>query len=223
MPVPSLFAALVLPLLLALPAAAQDRPEEPPLEPDRLARGVAASAMMALPLVDGQGRSLGHIRDVLLQARDSHLAGVIALPPGDAPDGPRPVVIPWSAVRLGEGAVRVDVPEGAGLDAFALPADGVAPLPGQGRTLGNLIGDYAVLRGGVGFGTVRDVVFDPADGVLIAVVVEPAGRFGSGRAAAYPYDAAAWTPEAGVYALPYGEGEVADHPPFDLDGARGSD
>lgn len=227
--------ALLLPLLLAqalgtVPGAAQDPPAAAPLDEARLKQGVAASRLMDLPLVDGRGRTLGRIADVVLEARDGHFAGLIAAVPDTPSPSASPVsvperlTIPWRAVTLADGAVTVDAPEGVGLAAYApMAGDTALPVPGHGWTLGNLIGDYAVLRGGIGFGTVRDVVFDPADGALIAVVVDPAARFNTGKAAAYPYRAAAWTPEAGVYSLPYGEGELAAHPPFDYDSLNGAD
>lgn len=220
----------LLPLLLlaAAPAGASDRPAAAAaLDEARLRQGVAASTLRDLPLVDGRGHALGRIADVLLKAGEARFAGlVVAVPGGAGPPAPERLIVPWQAVSLGDGAVAVEAPDGAGLSAYAAPAEGQdLPDSGQGWTLGNLIGDYAVLRGGIGFGTVRDVVFDPADGTLIAVVVDPVGRFASGAAAAaaYPYQATAWTPEAGVYALPQGEDDLAAHPPLDYTILRGAE
>lgn len=211
-----LLPVLALVLAAASPAVSQD---------DRqlsLQGSVAASQVMGLPVQDAQGQDVGRVVDLALDQQEGRVAAVIAEIPQVANDQPSHLTVPWQDATLAGNAVELPVPL-AEADAYrpVQPSGPVAsgqedvPETGLAWKLTNLIDDYAVLRGGVGYGNVRDMLFDPQDGRIEAVVVVPATRLGAeAPATAHRFDPEAWTPQTGVYSLPQAEEDVAEMPPF---------
>lgn len=75
-----------------------------------------------------------------------------------------------------------------------------------------LIGDSALLRGGRGYGTVSDLVFDRT-GKIVAVLVDRNVGTGGGTFGYPYYGTTGWTPGTGRYALPFDSLDTAGGAP----------
>jgi hypothetical protein len=81
-----------------------------------------------------------------------------------------------------------------------------------------LMGDYAMLAGGVGYGYVDDLIVSKA-GDLEAVVIRPDVTYGRYAPYAYPYYGYSfgWEPGLGYYGLPYTTADIDGLEPFDYE------
>ncbi len=187
---------------------------------------MAASRMIDMPVLDATGKTIGRIVNFALGTDHQRFDAAVVEAPGLGGSAPSHLVVPWQDISV--TADHVQVPVGNG-DAQAYAPFQPEPIIDAeerpdaqlGWRLTNLIGDYAVLRGGVGYGEVQDVLVDAETGAISALVVQPAGRFGTGQPAAYPFVAEAWTPKTGTYALPHDANEVAEQAPFDYESLGG--
>lgn len=95
---------------------------------------------------------------------------------------------------------------------FPLPLNGSEDKKSQGEEflLSKVLGDYARLQTGAGYGLVKDVVFSQQGRLLAVLVARDASRGGGTLAFSYPGRTGRWSPSAGYYGLPYVTGDEAD-------------
>jgi sporulation protein YlmC with PRC-barrel domain len=201
-------------LLTAGPAAAQT-PAPPaktdgapglvdPFSHDMLYRGWRSRQIAGQRVTGRDGADLGTVRDLVVDA-DGRLAALV-VEGGGIPGVPDAVYrVPWSGVDTTPGregvAVAVSRAELPTLGLFP-GSEGVATLPREFRA-SEVVGDYARLQTGYGFGVVTDVVFG-SDGRMLAVLVSRDAAAGGGAYAfAYPAAPSRWDPAATYYGLPY--------------------
>ena len=149
-------------------------------------------------------REIGVVRDLIMDA-DGRLAALV-IEGGGVVGLPEAVYrIPWSNVNLtsGEEGVFVDLSSGQRPQYGLFPGtEGVATLPREFR-LTEVIGDYARLQTGYGFGYVNDVVLSQ-EGRTIAVLVSRDAQAGGGTFAfAFPGTTGLWDPGLSYYGLPF--------------------
>ncbi|KJS45878.1 MAG: hypothetical protein VR70_00085 [Rhodospirillaceae bacterium BRH_c57] len=178
---------------------------------------VSASRMIDMPVIDATGKTIGRIVNFAMDPDHQRFDAAVVEAPGLGEAAPSHLVIPWQDITLTADHIRVPVGDSDAQTYAPFQPDPVIaaderPDSQLGWRLSNLVGNYAVLRGGVGYGEVQDVLVDVGTGALSTLVVQPAGRFGTGEPAAYPFVAEAWTPETGTYALPHTADEIAGAP-----------
>jgi hypothetical protein len=100
-------------------------------------------------------------------------------------------------------SVAVDLSTGQWPQYGLFPGtDGVMTLPREFR-LTEVLGDYARLQTGYGYGYVTDVVFS-GDGRMIAVLISRDAAAGGGTFAfPYPGTTGPWDPALSYYGLPF--------------------
>lgn len=149
------------------------------------------------------GRVVGRVRDLILDADGRAAALVVA---GRGANAPSEALyrVPWSGVGLtpGQDGVEADLDGEASGYALFPGTEGVPTLPREFR-MSELLGDYARLQSGYGFGMVTDGVF-ASDGRLAAVLVTRDGVAGGGTMAfPFPGTAGPWDPGMTYYGLPH--------------------
>lgn len=175
------------------------------LSPDLLYKGWRAQQLLGQAVMRKGGDRVGTVRDLIIDA-DGRLAAVV-MEGGGALGIPEAVYrIPWDEVDLtaGQEGIRTGLGENSEKPQYGLfpGTEGVPTVPREFR-LTELLGDYARLQTGYGYGYVSDVVFDKS-GRLIAVLVGRDVASGGGTYAfPYPGTTGRWDPEASYYGLPF--------------------
>lgn len=213
---PVRFAALAAAALCALPlpSLAGGGPATGPnltgqvssLDPDLLYQGWRARPLLEQTArAKNDGRTIGTVRDLVIDGDGRATALVIeGGGPADLPEALYRV--PWAEVDFtpGEDGVTVDVAGGGERSRYALfpGSEGVATLPREFR-LNEILGDYARLQSGYGFGVVTDAVFT-RDGRMSAVLVTRDVSAGGGTTAfAFRGLSGPWDPGWSYYGLPF--------------------
>lgn len=176
------------------------------------------------------GAEIGDIENILI-GEDGRIVSVVAEVGGFIDIGDSHISVPWEDVTVAEDGEEISVPvdqdnmERYSLFGesgyFSMPEGMVAEQVSDELQTGprvwkatELIGDYAVLDGDVtAYGYVDDLIFDE-QGMLMAVVVDPAVANGL---YAYPYYGYGYGFHPGntYYRLPYAGEEVEIVTPFD--------
>ena len=174
------------------------------LAPDRFYEGWCSQQLIGQQALRGGGDAVGIIRDLIVDA-DGRLAAVLVAGGGalDIPDAL--YRIPWTEIDLtpGQKGVTIDLSAGKMPHYVLFPGtEGVSTLPREFR-LTEVLGDYARLQTGYGYGYVTDVVFDRS-GRLIAVLISRDAASGGGTFAfPFPGTVGPWDPGASYYGLPF--------------------
>lgn len=175
------------------------------LAPDELYQGWRARQLIGQQVSRKGGETIGIVRDLIIDG-DGRLAALMMEGGGTLGIPDAVYRIPWSEVDLtpGRDGVAADLADGGGKPQYGLfpGSEGVPTLPREFR-LTEILGDYARLQTGHGYGYVTDAVFEK-DGRLIAVLVSRDKASGGGTYAfAFPGDPGRWDPGASYYGLPF--------------------
>lgn len=187
--------------------------------------GWRASQLLASSIVSkDDGRPLGQVRNILIDA-DGRIAAVI-MEGGGSLQLPQAVYrLPWQDIEMTPGKRGVAIaPSGIERPHYGLfpGTEGVATLPREFRVT-EVIGDYARLQTGIGYGYVTDVVFT-RDGRLAAVLVAREVASGGGIIAfPFPGPQSRWDPGASYYGLPFVTPDQAERGGIKVDLGRFSD
>lgn len=180
-----------------------------------------------------EGEEIGDIENVLI-GEDGKILAVVLEMGGFLDLGDTHIMVPWEEVEVAPGLERITVPvDQENAEEYSMYGgvsfvtkqetqdkqvvfEKVATGPRVWQAT-ELLNDFAVLNGHVGYGYVDDLVFDRA-GDLKAVVVTADSLYGAG-AYAYPFYGYAhgFDPGAPYYDLGYGESEVAQLDEFQTD------
>ncbi|WP_230530885.1 PRC-barrel domain-containing protein [Microvirga roseola] len=198
---------------LASPAVAQGAFQAAPsgpvaggqISPEALYQGWRSRQVIGGVVHRPNGDPVGTVRDLIIGA-DGRIAAIVV--EGGGASGVPDVVyrIPWDQVGLtpGRDGVAVNL-AGSRNDPRYRLFQGTAEVTTAPREyrLTEIIGDYARLQTGYGFGIVTDAVFGP-EGHLIAILVSRDAASGGGTYAfPYPGTTGRWEPQASYYGLPY--------------------
>jgi PRC-barrel domain len=198
--------------MLSAAAAQQSNPAVRPdltgqvssLAPEALYAGWRSRQLIGQKVVGKDGNEIGTARDLIIDA-DGRLAALIVEGGGVLGIPDALYRIPWSNVAPtpGRAGVTVDLSNGSRPQYGLFPGtEGVAVLPREFR-LTEVVGDYARLQTGNGYGYVTDVVFS-RDGRMIAVLVSRDAAAGGGAYAfPYPGTTGPWDPSWSYYGLPF--------------------
>jgi len=191
-----------------------------PLAADELYRGWRASHVLGKEVSSVAGTSLGTARNLII-GPDGQVRAVVV--EGSKRDLSREFMfrIPWQRLELSRLPGRLT----ADIDADRDPAYGIFRNDDQ-HVLGEfavteIIGDYARLQAGQGYGYVSDAVFTRA-GNLIAVLITRDARSGGGTYAfGFPErPVERWNAGASYFGLPYVTAEHADAAAIPVDLTR---
>lgn len=174
------------------------------LAPEALYQGWRSQQLIGQQALRKNGEEVGRLRDLIIDA-DGRLAAVL-IAGGGALNIPDSLYrIPWSEVDLtpGRRGIVTDLSDGKKLQYTLFPGTEDAPtLPREFR-LTEVLGDYARLQTGYGYGYVTDAVFDMG-GRLIAVLISRDASSGGGTFAfPFPGTIGRWDPSASYYGLPF--------------------
>jgi sporulation protein YlmC with PRC-barrel domain len=176
------------------------------LNADLLYRGWRARSLFGQAVsAKSDGREVGWVRDVIVD-RDGRAAALVVEGGGTLGLPEAVYRVPWSNVDLtpGKAGVRIDLASGSEKPQYGLfpGTEGVATLPREFR-LTEILGDYARLQSGYGYGVVMDSIFTP-DGRMSAVLVTRDGASGGGTTA-FPFygTSGPWDPGMSYYGLPF--------------------
>lgn len=174
------------------------------LDPDLFYEGWRSRQLLGQPVAARDGREVGFVRDLVIDA-DGRIAALILEGSGTAQIPEAVYRIPWRNVDLtpGRRGVVADLASRERPEYGLFPGtEGVATLPREFRA-SEVLGDYARLQTGHGYGAVTDLVFSP-DGRMTAVLVNrDAASGGSIFAFAFRGTTGRWDPSARYYGLPF--------------------
>ncbi|MCV0387859.1 MAG: PRC-barrel domain-containing protein [Nitrobacter sp.] len=178
-----------------------------PLE-ETLYNGIRATSILESRVFSKNGGYLGQVRNIVL-ADDGSVKAIIAEQAGI---GIRPEFvfrIPWDSVvqPARPGALIADLSDTRS-DQFGLFAQ--EPEEGAEFLVSEVLGDYARLQTGLGYGYVKDIVLAPP-GQMVAVLIARDARTSVGTVAfPYPGRTGRWSPKMSYYGLPFVTLEQAD-------------
>lgn len=199
--------------------------------------GWSLSELIEAEVVGEDGNEIGDVENVLLD-ETGQIVSVIAEVGGFLDIGDTHVAVPFDQVEVGANLDKITVPVDqdnvedysifGDFGYFTAPEADTTQVVNSDLVTGprvwkatELLDDYAILTGGIGYGYVDDMIFIE-DGKLHAVVVDPAVGYGPGPYA-YPYYGYAygWYPGAPYSDLGYGEADVAVIDTFDAEQMNG--
>jgi sporulation protein YlmC with PRC-barrel domain len=200
--------------------------------------GWSLSELIEADVVGEDGEDIGDVENVLLD-ESGQILSVVAEVGGFLDIGDTHVAVPFDEVEIGTSLDKITVPVDQDnvedysifgeFGYFTAPEADTTQVVNSDLVTGpriwkatDLLDDYAVLTGGIGYGYVDDMIFVEG-GKLHAVVVDPAIGYGPGPYA-YPYYGYTygWTPGATYYDLGYGEQDVAVIETFDPEQMNGN-
>lgn len=192
--------------------------------------GMRADRLMKSSVYSTGGEEIGSVANIII-GENNRAVALIAQVGGLWGIGDTPIAVPWEDVEVAGDRITVPVTEdnveryrlfdnkhitGRNLRQTVKVEEDVETGPRTWK-LTSLLNDYATLNGGVGYGYVNDVVLSK-DGVIQAVIIESATRYGIGPYAYpfYGYDQQ-WNPAFETFELPYNETDVRGLEPFDAE------
>jgi sporulation protein YlmC with PRC-barrel domain len=186
-----------------------------------LSDGWRARQLLGSAVLAQDGRTIGQVRDIIVD-KDGRLEALIIEGGGPLQLPDAVYRIPWREVDLtpGKAGVVADLSDAKRPRYGLFPGtEGVATLPREFRAT-EVIGDYARLQTGHGYGYVTDVVFTK-DGRLGAVLVtRQTGANGTTTAFPFPAVQGPWDPGASYFGLPHVTAEQADKAGVVVDASR---
>jgi hypothetical protein len=174
------------------------------LAPDALYSGWRSRQIIGQGVAGKDGHQIGTARDLIVDA-DGRLAALIVEGGGVLGVPEALYRIPWSDVgrTRGPDGMTVELSSSHRAQYGLFPGtEGVTVLPREFR-LTEVVGDYARLKSGYGYGSVTDVVFS-RDGRMIAALISRDAAAGGGTYAfPYPGTTGRWDPSWSYYGLPF--------------------
>lgn len=181
-----------------------------PIGPDVLYKGWRARAVIGEDVYGPKGEELGEIINILV-GPDGRASAIVVEGGGFLGFGDAAFRVPWSQVDLtaGQDGVKVSLTEDHAEELGLFDGPNWVPTGPREWRVTELVGDYARLRNGLGYGYVTDAVFGQ-DGKLLATLVVRDLAHGAGLYG-YPfYDWTwGWDPGLTYYALPYDTADQA--------------
>lgn len=166
--------------------------------------GYRASRLLGSAVFSLKGEYLGAVRNVVM-ADDGQIVSLL-VEGFRTKDQPEFISrIPFKRVLrpLHEGAIVADFSDLRSREFGLFVDPGQAEAEPHEFTISKIIGDYARLQAGQGYGYVSDLVFD-SGGKLAAVVISREASAGGGTYAfPYPGQTGRWSPKLSYYGLPY--------------------
>jgi sporulation protein YlmC with PRC-barrel domain len=174
------------------------------LSPDALYQGWRARQLLGDRVTTKDGREIGAVSDIVVDA-DGRAAALVVEGGGTVQVPDAVYRIPWENIDLtpGQDGVIVDLSAGPQPRYALFPGtSGVPTLPREFR-IQEVVGDYARLRTGYGYGIVTGAVF-ARDGRIIAVLISRDASAGGGTAA-FPFQGATgpWDASMSYFGLPF--------------------
>lgn len=207
-------ASTIMAAMLVAPALAQQQnPAVRPqlegqvsqLSPDALYKGWRAQQLLGQAVMRKSGDAVGAVRDLIVDA-DGRIAAIV-MEGGGALGIPDAVYrIPWGEVDLtpGQDGIKAGLADNSEKPQYGLfpRSEGVSTVPREFR-LTELLGDYARLQTGYGYGYVSDAVFDKSGRLIAVLISRDAASMGGTYAFPYPGTTGRWDPGASYYGLPF--------------------
>ncbi|HEX6013145.1 MAG TPA: PRC-barrel domain-containing protein [Geminicoccaceae bacterium] len=183
-----------------------------------------ADEMRGSDVFGKDGEQIGTVQSIVV-SKDGMVERLVVETGGFLDIGDKVIAVPWSGIDLTpgkEGVVAKNVDE-SNVEDFSLFGDREEATTGpRSFRAAELAGDFVTLKGGEGYGYVRDLLFD-RDGKLQAIVVAPDVAYDAAGYYAYPYHGYGYDygfdfdPGLDYYALPYSQEELAEYHDFDYD------
>ena len=181
-----------------------------PLSAEELYRGWRASQVLGKPITSNSGNGLGTVRSLILGS-DGHIRALVVESGSSTSAGEFVFRIPWDRVEASRLPGRLIADIAGGDDpAYGIFRNDAQRVPTE-FAVSEIIGDYARLQAGQGYGYVSDAVFTRG-GDLKAVLITREARAGGGTFAfGFPeHPVGRWNAGATYYGLPYATAEHAD-------------
>lgn len=180
--------------------------------------GYRASRLLGSAVFSLKGEYLGAVRNVIL-TDDGQIASLL-VEGFRTKDEPEFISrIPFKRVLrpLHEGAIVADFSDLRSREYGLFVDPGQPEAEPHEFSVSKIIGDYARLQAGRGYGYVSDLVFD-SGGKLAAVVISREASAGGGTYAfPYPGQTGRWSPKLSYYGLPYVTADQASKAGLRLD------
>jgi len=180
--------------------------------------GYRASRLLGNAVFSLKGEYLGAVRNMIL-ADDGQIVSLLVegLRTREEPEFISRIPFQRVLRPLHEGAVVANVPDLRSREYGLFVDPGQAQAEPHEFSISKIIGDYARLQAGQGFGYVSDLVFD-RDGKLAVVVISREASVGGGTFAfPYPGETGRWSPKLSYYGLPYVAADQASKAGLRLD------
>jgi len=209
---------------MGLPSAASAESNKPAGQEQSLEQAIYAgwrsSKMLGSHVFSKRGEYLGTVQNIVI-ADNGQVKALIA---EEAGIGITPEFIfrlPWNDVvkPVHRGALIADLADvrSQQYGLFPLPFAGSKEAGTKENDSKNedylvtqVLGDYARLQTGAGYGLVKDVVFSQQGRMLAVLVARDASQGGGTIAFPYPGQTGRWSPNASYYGLPFVTGEQAE-------------
>jgi sporulation protein YlmC with PRC-barrel domain len=208
--------------LLAAPSFAADIVNVRTWKVDEALRnGWSAENLIDTEVRGPNGEAIGEVENLIV-GPDGKIRKLVVETGGIWDIGDKHLAVDWKDVKVGPGVEYVTVPiTEATANNYGLFDDlpeRVAKKPREWRAT-ELLDDYVLLKGGMRYGYVDDLIF-AKEGDLKAVIVSPDLAFGPYPGLyAYPYYGYpyGWEPGLAYYELPYAREDIATLTPIDYD------
>jgi sporulation protein YlmC with PRC-barrel domain len=176
------------------------------LAPDLLYKGWRARLLLNQDVYAKQdARIVGTVRDLIIDV-DGRAAALIVEGGGAAKMPEFVYRVPWKNIDLtpGQDGIQIDLSDAGDEPQYGLfPGTAeIATLPREFR-LSEILGDYARLQTGLGYGIVTDVIFTPDERASALLVSRDAASGGGTMAFPFYGIAGQWDPGMSYYGLPF--------------------
>lgn len=213
----ALLVACTLSIILPLASSASPAPNPNTVLSEKVYEGIKASAILDSDVLSRENGYLGEVRNLAL-SDDGQIQALIVERSRNRLWDDAILRVPWNRVRqpIHSGIVITDVNDPT------LPDLGIFSRSDRGEEflVTEVLGEYARLQAGQGYGYVKDAVFG-ASGKLMAVLVARDSQTEGGTIAfAYPGRTGRWSPDMSYYGLPFVSADQADRNGFKIDPKR---
>ena len=190
--------------------------------------GWRSSTMLGSHVFSKKGEYLGTVQNIVI-ADDGQVKALIAEEAGIGITPEFVFRLPWNDVvkPVHRGALIAD------LSDVRSQQYGLFPMPyGGSKESGakeddflvtKVLGDYARLQTGAGYGLVKDAVFSQQGRLLAIIVAREKFKGGGTIAFPYPGQTGRWSPSASYYGLPFVTGEQAERGGLRIDSKKFED
>ncbi|MDX2205290.1 MAG: superoxide dismutase family protein [Hyphomicrobiaceae bacterium] len=181
--------------------------------PNLIYAGWSAKRLIGQSLYGSNGNELGQVQDLIVSA-DGQIKSIVVEGGGWFDIGDATFRVAWSKVDMtpGREGIAIPVSEQQAEDRGWYEQSEAVHTNAWEFRANQIIGDNAMLRGGRGYGTVSDLVFDRT-GKIVAVLVDRNVGTGGGTFGYPYYGTTGWMPGSGRYALPFDSLEKAGGAP----------